>query len=690
MTRDEILQLYGVDNEVELRRRFLFRICETKQELHDWVQAFLGIDYPDAIVDPQSNSSPMDMIFECYSKARYGKDEDFIRVLYYACRDGFKTLAASTIEVLAIIHLGIDVAHMAAISDQASKAQQYVKSAFRRPYLKDFVEGDNERVTKITRFYNRELNHSLTRAEYEALSADDKAKHQEIAHALPQYREKANYVKVVICTMAGANSEHVPLFVIDEVDVVPNPAAYAEAQNIPAGRRGRLPLTILTSTRKFAFSLVQKEIDNRAKSGLVVRHWNLIDVTRRCEPDRHKPELPRVKLYYSLEDLRHVDEAGYEAMNFKERESYVEGEGFAGCAKCPLFSVCQTRLATHQTSTSPLLKPIAETIAKFKANSIEMAKAQLLCWKPAGTGLIYARFDRTRHVLSPAQAYAKVWGELPPDPKNFTKAMLMEAFQTREIEHRAGLDWGSTHNFAYVHGVRDHNRMFITHCVSLPELDPEQMLSVVEPFRRFDPTIYPDMADPKMNKLFKKHGFRTQKWNKGPGTVHGGIQIVRFKLMPAVGEPELFFVHDIDEDPGMDLLIEHLAEYHWTVDAAGRATDVPDKTKDDEPDALRYLVMNTFEPKGRLISASGGQAETVEVHPSAGIEHGYDPQNWVRQLIAEKTGAPYTSPERPERKMTIEAPANSGFQSYYGDNGAEEQQRGKKKGKRGGLIWDLT
>ena len=686
-------EILNVKDDLELRRRFLFRVCETKQELHDWVLTFIGLDLPDCIVDPDSNSSPMDMVYEMYTKMREGTDEEFMRVLYYASRDSFKTLGAAVIEVLAMLHLNRNVAHMAAIQDQALKAQEYVKRAFRRPYIRDFVEGDNERITKIVRFYNPETQHSLTRSEYEALSLSEQAKHEEVARVLGAYLEREQYIKIVICTMAGANSEHVPLFVIDEVDVVANPAAYEEAQNIPAGRGGKLPITMLTSTRKSSFGLVQKEIDRAKKSGLQIRHWNIIDVTEACPPARHRPDLPKLKLYSSDDELRHVDEAGYAAMNFKERETFAEREAFAGCRTCKLFAACKTRLATHQKSTSLMLKSIPETIGKFNANSLEMAKAQLLCWKPSSTGLIYGRFDRTRHVLTPAMAYAKIFGEAPPDPKNFTKALLVRAVQERQVEWRAGIDWGHTHNFSYVNGFKDGARFFVTHCVSIPGLDPEQMLTVSEPFLEYEPATYADTADPKMTALFRKKGHRMMKWKKGK--VVGGINIVRWKLNPPMGEPELFFVVDIDEDHGMHLLIQHLAEYHWTTDAAGKPTDIPDEDGDDEPDALRYLVENTFSPKGQVSVSTDAEPSAIAARP----EGQYQGNNWLQQRIAELTGAPVPEPtvQAPPRRMVVEVPTASGYRSYYADDPAPKKAPREEapeagtptRGRKGRLSWDL-
>jgi hypothetical protein len=1090
------MNLSSITDENELRRRYLFRLCESKQELHDWILIFLGLDLPDCTVyvgvspEADSNSNPMDMVWEMYTKMLDGTDESFMRVLYYASRDSFKTLSAAVVEVLAVLHCNRNVAHMAAIQEQALKAQEYVKRMFRRPHLRDFIVGNNERTTKIIRYYNPTTQHSLTAAEFADLSASEQAKHEEMSRVLSEYREKEKYIKVVICTMAGANcidpasmitmsdgskkiamdveigdlvrgfdtgtkefitnriadkgltekpavrlsfqgggsvvvsddhqiftnsgwahargirvgdlcfdasgektspsghegvdllahdgtriwnpwsvlvgtllgdasitwpknrkgekygrgpriqffhcekqkeylhhkvsilskigfrfnvckdgsglkatsnvderliplfdmfyrsgykkvtqdildkvdeealsfwiqddgrggpyrvgtskdhclelatccfshdenelivrwlldskgissrigtvsngkkkypivvisldssrelseriskffhhsmryklpspnrmlvgrciecscligrrevgrfsrctgcpnpntrkkresfvlfkskfihkiikienletrtlldlhidtnndnrrnfvannslllhnSEHCPLFCIDEVDVVSNPTAYEESQSIPAGSGGKLPITLLTSTRKQAFGLVQKEIDRAAKSGLQIRHWNIIDVTTPCPPSRHKPELPKLKLYVNNTDLRHTDEAGYKELNFKEKEKFSETTGYAGCRSCRLFTGCRGRLATEQTSTSTMLKSIPEVIGKFNALSVEMACAQLLCLKPSSTGLIYSRFDKTRHVLSPAQAYFKIFGEHVSDPKQFTKAMFIDVVRRRGVDWYGGLDWGHTHNFAYVHGFKDGPRFFLTHCISVPELDPDQMLDVCEPFKEDQPSIYPDTADPKMNKLFKKNGHRMMNWSKGPGSVVGGIQIVRWMMNPPMGDCNFFIVHDIDEDLHIDTLVNNIAEYHWKVDSGNNPTNVPSEEKDDEADAVRYVLMNVFS------AASGitvGKTTQEELGVPTAAE-GQQPDNWMTRLISEKTGGDTTPHQRPG--MTIEVPDDSAFSSYYSDSGKKKKDTDGtqgRKGRKGRLTWDL-
>jgi intein/homing endonuclease len=170
---------------------------------------------------------------------------------------------------------------------------------------------------------------------------------------------------------------------IDEVDVVlkQNVPAYYQAQNIPDPRDGLLPLTLLTSTRKSRVGLVQQEIDQSEKTGLHINHWNLIDITQRCEPARHRPEEPKQVLYVNDDLVHHIPKEEFEVMNPGQKVKWYPVEGFAGCKSCRLFAACKGRLATHQTSNSSLLKPIEFALEKFQsAPTPEFLNTEYLCF----------------------------------------------------------------------------------------------------------------------------------------------------------------------------------------------------------------------------------------------------------------------------------------------------------------------
>ena len=67
----------GNENELnaalnQLYEEQFFAVCDTKPQLKKWIKTFLDIDLPDCTVDENSNSNPMDFIWDVYSAAKDG------------------------------------------------------------------------------------------------------------------------------------------------------------------------------------------------------------------------------------------------------------------------------------------------------------------------------------------------------------------------------------------------------------------------------------------------------------------------------------------------------------------------------------------------------------------------------------------------------------------------------------------
>jgi hypothetical protein len=616
------------DDEI---RQLLFTPCETKEALARWIRVFLGpkLFFPDTIVSDESNSSPMDMIWEVYNKARLNNDPDFSRVMAYANRGGFKTLGASVLEVLQVLHLGRNVAHMAAIFDQSKKSQEYVRDFFASPYIRDFRIGQNVKKIEICRYYNSETGRSLTEKEWLDLSSEAKM----------AYERKYNYIQIVLCTMQGANSAHTEFLCVDEVDVVPKQhiRAYEEAKHIPDPRDGLQPITLLTSTRKFSYGLVQTEIANSSETGLHVRHWNVIDITQACLPERHEPEKPKQTYYINDSTLRHITEEDYKLLDEQNQKKFYPREGFAGCKKCPLFSACKGRLATHQTSQSTMLKPISSIINSFKQSSAAAVQTQLLCRKPDASGLIYPKFERETHMKTASQMAEMITGE--KHDQHMTKAQLLQLMLDKGARFYAGMDFGFTHNFAVTVAAVFGQFMFIFTVIAMPNLELDEKVAVCEPLKTYSPTIFGDEAYPADIKTFKRKGFNMREWSKYPGSVKAGIEVVRMKLMPAVGVPQMFLLKD---DPGCEFLASRIEKYHFMTDAGGHISEEPDKDEDDEVDAMRYMVMNVFAPKGKINIPNSKSSDLEDIRKTIAEATGNlrpgQPANFLKEQIASLTG----------------------------------------------------
>jgi hypothetical protein len=616
-----------VSESDELKRRLLFVPCKSMKQLHDWIELYLGLDIPDCIVDPDSNSSPMHLIWEVYETGMKKGKMPFSRILAYASRDSFKTLGASILEVLSIVHMQRSVAHMAAIEPQAQKAVQYVKDFLNRPYLREFVVADNKRNIEIRRYYNKTTGVSITPKAWLALEAESQRN---------QYQEIKNYLQVVICTPRGANSAHVPFFVVDEVDLA-EPKAYEEAKMIPAPYQGRQPITLLTSTRKISYGLVQKEIDKQldrrtGRRVLQVRHWNIMDVTEPCPAERHRPDLPKIPIYFSNKSLQSLREPDYDLLPDDDKRGYTKKEGYEGCmSSCTLFAVCQGRLATEQKSKSSLLKPIDHVIQLFSDVSVNTAQAQLMCWKPSTEGLIYPNFDRATHMLRAFEIAEKITGEAHPE--TFGKADLINLMKSRDITFHSGMDFGFTHNFAVVTAGVDGGNVYVLDVIAVPGIELMQKIELCkQKILPFDVSIYADEAYPSDIKTFSKAGFRIRGVKKDKGSVVGGIEIVRSKLMPARGKPQLYLLAG---DEGCEILAQRMSQYHWKQDTGGNMLDIPNEKDDDECDAIRYLCMSLFAPKGKFMNPALAKDEQQQ---SGAQQAQYTAQNWMKKQIQEHIG----------------------------------------------------
>ncbi len=643
-------------SEVQMRK-VLFTVCETEEQLHAWIKFFLGFDLPDCIVDVDSNSSPMALIWEVYNAARTNSLA-LSRILAFAARDSMKTLAAAILEVLFLVHLDRAGGHLAAIEPQATVAQNYVKMFFALPYLRDFITSQNQRTIEFEHFCHSTTGEHLTFKEYSGLVEDTKR----------EYKHYKRILQILIATMSGTNSYHCGFMCVDEIDVIQNPKAYEEAKAIPARFDGKEPITLLISTRKTGVGLVQAEIEKaeaqvlKPKMGsipLQVRHWNLLDVTEACPPERHLPNEPKVDLYYSDENLDHVLKEEYDLKDFESQKKYVKAEGYAGCAKCPLFSVCKTRLATEQKSKSPMLKSIHFTIQKFGETSLEFAIAQLMCRKPPSTGLVYPALNRNLHMLSPRQMAEKITGEERFED-TFSKADLVNLMMSRGMEFFAGLDWGYVHEFVVISGAKQGMNMFIFDVIAVTGLDPEQKLTVAEKVKLWNPRIFADPEAPDQIKLFKKKGFNCSDWSKAAGSVSMGIDVFRTKLRPAIGPPTVFLLAG---DPQCEYAFTALSKYHFAFDAAGEPTGTPDEKGDDIPDAARYLVMNVFAPRGKITAPEDGPSIVM------GADHQRLPtqDNYLSHFINQHLGSSANPLE----------------------STGEAADPGKRKGKKGKIYFDF-
>lgn len=606
------------------RQRF-----QTAEQLRDWIFLFLGIDFPLGHIDPDSNSSPSEWLFDAYKAIE--NNEGNVKPVYvvYSSRDSYKTLSCAALEVIAMVHFNLTVAHMAAIESQSKKAVQYINSFLRKikPYLEYHGSSVDAQNTRNVTIKNPE---------------------GEIA-----------YLTIIICTLAGANSEHTNLMVVDEVDVVRFPQAYEEAKMIPGVLRGRHPLTVMTSTRKFAFGLMQKEIEKANENNHPVLHWNMLDITERCPDDRHRPDLPPVTRYIAKRlPLRNIEPAEYDSFLEEKKSEYDKIQAHAGCATCHLLSVCKTRLSTRpEKDVGGLYKPIDFTINQFKKINPDMGEAQLLCWKPSSTGLIYARFDSTEgeNTLSLNAAWERFTGN--KTDYNITLTDLIDLFHKKGIPFYIGGDWGFRHAYALIAGaVLPSGEFWIFETLAISGLEFEDMIKYALYFRdKYKPKRwFMDTAQPMFIKAFKKRKMPCKEFKKD---IMGGIESIRGQVVDSYNRRRLKVLKTTENE----FIIKGFGFHHFRMDASGNLTQEPDDEEyADVMDSLRYMGQNLFATKGNI--RTGAVTNNID-------------------LLRKREEMYRNSPEKAHSDMIL---------SKIKQLTTEGVDTGKGKSEGGSVIWDFT
>lgn len=569
------------------------------------------------------------------------------------------TLLTSAMEVLALIHLQRDIAHVAAILQQSNKAAEYVAGFLAKPAFFGFVVTDNARKVEFVRYTHSRDGRILNEKEWKALPPEEKA----------GFERRMNYIHILVATVKSMNSEHVPFFCLDEVDLA-DPKALEEGRLIPCERDGKLPITFQTSTRKTAFGPVQQAIDKAQKDPkykLNVRHWNIIDVTQACPPERHLPEEGKIPIWVNRDLLEAKSESDYQGMNPEDRKGYERLEGYKGClSKCRLFPACRGLLVDRQKSRSPLLKSHARVTQVFGEVDTETALAQLLCLKPTSQGLIYPHFNREIHMKSAAEMASMMTGDAYPD--TFGKMDLLKLAMERGFRIYSGMDWGFTHAFAVVTGILVGQNFYVVDCIEIVGLELAERIDICDrQIKWLNPIIYPDNEDPASIKTFRRHGYRMMDFKKD---IIAGVNAVRWKLKPALGAPpQMYF---LSGDRPIDAMLTKLAQYHWKYDTSNRPmVGTPDDSDgDDAITALRYVCQNLFGNRGRVVAAS----ETVSpvVVPGAPANPAPRMESWMQSYLSGTLGLDVDLMD-PDDGVVV--------------GGGRDD--GEGTGRKGGFVWSM-
>jgi hypothetical protein len=563
----------------------MLRPCRTREELQQWLIIFLGIDPPDAIVDPESTCTPLEMAWMVYSNCLWWNDlppeKRHRKMLFYASRFSFKTLIMAAVEFMVAIHDHRGVAHFASTMEQAQKCySDYFQTLF------------------LNRPFFASIRNNLTEATARKCKFEDGTK--------------------IIClpvTRRAVQSQHESLLCRDEIDVVQDIKAYYDLDGVPISMPDKRPaIDVGISVRKSAFGLVQREIEAAAEGvrQMFVGHWNIIDVTERC-PDSRSGTKP-VTLYVREGSMHVVDQDGFNKLDGGDKLIYHPTNGLSstpeeealaktekraapGCfSNCKLFAACLTNLK-RQESKSVWLKTIADTEAQLLKTEETTFIASFLSRKPPSDGLVYTRFDQ-KNIKTYREMYQIFSGEEWP-----LESMSLDDFigvmKKHGIPAVAGCDWGFNDPAVCLVAYIDRSdNVYVVYTLTRKGVDdPDFIRMIAQDIQpRFDVQRYfPDTGSPSNLKVMISTWDLpvSKSVDKSKGSVYDGVQVVkRFVTVPGTNRAKLF----VSRENGGGFVINEFSKYHHAQDAAGRIDDTKfaEKDNDHSMDALRYMLATIY------------------------------------------------------------------------------------------------
>jgi intein/homing endonuclease len=414
----------------------LYEPCHTKEELKMHVKVFLKVDMPDTTIDEDSNSNPMELLWDLYRTMLTGKGPQ--RVVVAAARNSMKSLSAAIIRFYSMIHFRRSGTHLAATADQSSTLLMYLDRFIMVDGIKEYLTTNN---TRTKEFKNLPRN-SFT-------------------------KNDSCILRVAVATKKGVNSQRGSFNSRDETELIP-PEIIREASFISDPTRDEYrygPIELDLSSRKIADGTMQEKIDEaempNPPGDLRLHKWSMADFMQKCPDEIHRPDLPRKQAFLNTETLETIwSKEQYDALGAGVQNQYKSINAYDGCQTCPAFIACQAR-APNQTGTSFGLRDISFVGVILKAvKDPDTIIAQALNWRPGKAGNVFRMIRKNKHFLKPIEFYKWCFGEyFIPQNMNLslvlkaieeeefwriapTKTDIYNAFQTFGWSITYGVDWG--------------------------------------------------------------------------------------------------------------------------------------------------------------------------------------------------------------------------------------------------------
>ena len=557
--------------------------CTTKEHFQAWLNIYLAVDLADFTVSRFSSTNPLDAAWSLYQYAVFNESDEPLKIMFVASRGSQKTLLLAATEVAVMLHDRRSVLHFAAIKEQSKVGFDYIKKFLQMPYVKHLL------TTKPTI--------------------------DEVKLAIPDINDPDDEplevgAKVLSISEGQVQGQHYSFVSVDELLVLQfgKRKAYEDIPGTLSAdyRTGKPSIMAEISSRKGAFSLVEKKISEAPKTGLNVKSWTVLELTKAC-PDSRSGTEPVI--YYSNPYLGVIqDEPKFQALPENEKKGYYKVDGFDGCIKCPIAPICCSDLK-KQTSKSKALRAVQSVISEFKNNSIEWFLSQLMSMKPSSEGLIYGKYTRERHVKTAKEIWQMITGEEVAQKP--TIHQIVDKLKSTGYRLYAGLDHtgGQANAAINVVAINKTGMIFVLEGFAQPKLDIEDVaieLTRLKSIFEFE-IIFADPAAADKNQwLAKKKKFRIK--DSFDRSIDAGIEILRSKLMAGSGDITIYLL-----DERTATIQDEFSKYHYKENSDGTYSNVPEDEFNHNLDAMRYILINIFARHGNVMAPELSKEEEKQM-----------------------------------------------------------------------------
>jgi hypothetical protein len=530
----------------------------------------------------------MDAAWELYSFCMNPPDKSPKQFLYASSRATQKTLLLAAVETVLAIHSRRPIVHFAAAREQVKPAKKYMVEFSQRPYIRELLKSDPTSVNII--YLVPESDNELWLKGWNAIEIQ---KGREDSTGLHAGRpDSLREVEIELAGISGATTQgkHTSIVSVDEVSSLKGEkiSFYNDIKKVPiASHDGKPYVVFKISTRRGAYSVVEKEISEASKTGLNVRRWTVLEGVEKCPDERSGTDFIHQR-YVSVTQGQCSTEEEYVNLEDKKKKDFEVTALATKCLSCPLRVVCRGDLK-KQRSKSKHLQPIDAAIVEYASSDRDFYNSQCLSLMPTKEGLVLSRFDEDLHVVSADEMFQIFTGSKPPRAIN--PDQLINLFRSKGLKFYAGIDWGFTDPTAIVVVATDGERAFTLYAMSRSNMEVvKDVVPILKQLEaRFGKLVYfPDTARPDNNATLISLGFAVDDaFDKG--TIDSGITQIRTLLSPNIGSPRMYLLKG-ETDP----LVDEVKKYHYLANTDGTISDDIADEFNHLIDAWRYLIINVF------------------------------------------------------------------------------------------------